>query len=557
MLLEKIGDIDVVPVPEEATIRGNVTGKLDQERAVLEKKIRDAKDNPIEVFHKPKLESDETIPNPSEKKEEKPSLPPRMKFPSKKALVDYMYNEEKNVAQVRAMKFIFDKESKGHIFITGWAGTGKSTFLKRILPFLGNYGVVAPTGIAALNVGGSTIHSYFSFNLDPYWPEFKNGRFKNHIELLLNKEKRNVIRNLKFLVIDEMSMVRADLLDRIAETLRIVRYSNEPFGGVRLIMMGDLSQLPPVLKGDDPMLTYYDTRFFFSSKSLMASGFDVVIFDKVYRQKDPKFINILNDIREGKLSKESEDILATRVVTKNFPDNAIYICSTNQESSSINQSSLQRNLNPSFTFPSYKEGDAPKDAPCEDMLTVKTGARVVMTKNGTGYVNGSMGTVTNVYVDREDPEKSYIEVMIDKSDKPVKIRRETWDKIKYSVDHGQIITYTVGTITQFPMRLGYSISAHKSQGMTLDSVILKMNRAFESGQVYTAISRCKSLEGLFLTSPILQSYIHIDDDIQLFYEKAKDNDGKFEPIPVSRIAEGMNIQEEDDDIDFDEYDLNF
>lgn len=519
MLIEKIGDIDVMPVSGETRIHDNVNGKTEPE--------------------------------------EKPSLPPRMKFPSKKALVDYMYNEEKNVAQVRAMKFIFDKESKGHIFITGWAGTGKSTFLKRILPFLGNYGVVAPTGIAALNVGGSTIHSYFSFNLDPYWPEFKNGRFKNHIELLLNKEKRNVIRNLKFLVIDEMSMVRADLLDRIAETLRIVRYSNEPFGGVRLIMMGDLSQLPPVLKGDDPMLTYYDTRFFFSSKSLMASGFDVVIFDKVYRQKDPKFINILNDIREGKLSKESEDILATRVVTKNFPDNAIYICSTNQESSSINQSSLQRNLNPSFTFPSYKEGDAPKDAPCEDMLTVKTGARVVMTKNGAGYVNGSMGTVTNVFVDREDPEKSYIEVMIDKSDKPVKIRRETWDKIKYSVDHGQIITYTVGTITQFPMRLGYSISAHKSQGMTLDSVILKMNRAFESGQVYTAISRCKSLEGLYLTSPILQSYIHIDDDIQLFYEKAKDNDGKFEPIPVSRIAEGMNIQEEDDDIDFDKYDLDF
>lgn len=555
MLLEKIGDIDVVPVPEESTIRGNVTGKLDQERAVLEKKIRDAKDNPIKVFHKPKLEPDEMVFDPVEKKEEKPSLPPKMKFSSKKELVDYMYNEEKNVAQVRAMKFIFDKQSKGHIFITGWAGTGKSTFLKRILPFLGNYGVVAPTGIAALNVGGSTIHSYFSFNLDPYWPEFKNGMFNNHIELLLNKEKRNVIRNLKFLVIDEMSMVRADLLDRIAETLRIVRHSNEPFGGVRLIMMGDLSQLPPVLKGDDPMLTYYDTRFFFSSKSLMASGFDVVIFDKVYRQKDPKFINVLNDIREGKLSKESEEILATRVVTKKLPDNAIYICSTNQESSSINQSSLQRNLNPSFTFPSYKEGDAPKDAPCEDMLTVKTGARVVMTKNGTGYVNGSMGTVTNVSVDKKDPEKSYIEVMIDKADKPVKIRRETWDKIKYSVDRGQIITCVVGTITQFPMRLGYSISAHKSQGMTLDSVILKMNRAFESGQVYTAISRCKSLEGLYLTSPILQSYIHIDSDIQTFYDKVKDNDGKFEPIPVSRIADGMNLPEDDDDIDFDEYNI--
>lgn len=581
MLLEKIGDIDVIPVPENLmvpdsvpevlTTKDDLSEKLNQNKTEIENRIREAENGKIAVVHKLKLEDELNSNNPTvfpsddlepetESKQESDNEQdvntniPKMEFKSKKELVEYIHNVDNNRSQVVAMKYIFDKNSTGHIFITGWAGTGKSTFLKRILPFLGDYGVVAPTGIAALNIQGSTIHSYFSFNMVPYWPEFKNGKFKNHIELYLTKEKRAVIRKLKFLVIDEMSMVRADLLDRVAEALRMVRGSNEPFGGVRLIMMGDLSQLPPVLKDDDPMLTYYDTRFFFSSKALMASGFKVVIFDKVYRQKDPRFINILNDIRNGNLSKESEEILNTRVVGGNAPSNAIYICSTNSESSSINSSSLQRNMNPAFSFISYKEGDAPKDAPCEDILTVKVDARVVMTKNGPGYVNGSMGKVTKIVDDRSDPEKSYIEVLIDGKDKPSRIKRETWEKIKYTVAGGQILTYAVGKITQFPMRLGYSISAHKSQGMTLDSVILKMNKAFESGQVYTAISRCRSLEGLFLTSPILQKYIHIDDDINRFYRLSKENDGVFKPIPIKEIAENMHVEDDDeDDIDFDFY----
>lgn len=475
-------------------------------------------------------------------------------FETAKDLLDYVMNTEGNREQGQAIKAILT--TKKHLFITGKAGCGKTTFMKRILPHIGPAAVVSPTGIAALNAGGVTIHSFFSFNLDPYAPIVEDGKLKNVETCRLNKDKRGVIKRLKVLIIDEMSMVRPDLLDRIADTLRQVRGNSvDSFGGVRLIMFGDLCQLPPVVKDGDVLYDYYDSKYFFASKSLRLAGFEVFEFKKVYRQRDESFVGILNSIRDNTISDEELSDLNKRVgVLPSGDIEYVTICSTNTEASAINLGRLVNIDSKSYFSKAEKWGDAPKDAMCEDVLEIKIGAQVLITKNGPGYVNGTVGVVSVIETNKKnDVMKIRVTIKdIDGKDIEVSLGRESWSKSVYLSTPSGIESDVVGEVIQFPVRLGYAITTHKSQGMSLDHAFVAMGNAFEGGQVYTALSRVRSLDGLYLKSEIKKEKIYIDSELEDFMKKCKENNGKFEPVPIEELKTKCD---KDSFIDFEAFGL--
>lgn len=340
-------------------------------------------------------------------------------------------------------------------------------------------------------------------------------------------------------------MVRPDILDEVADILRQSKRSKEPFGGVRLIMFGDLSQLPPVVTEDDFVDKYYDSRFFFSSKALRASGYSVITFNKVFRQKDSKMISVLEDIRCGNISEDTRQVLESRIKIPDNMDNTVFICSTNKEVSDINNSNLSKIEGDVFKFKASVDGERPQ-APCEDELMVKIGAKVIITRNGSGYVNGSVGVITDI-----DDDVIYVKL---NDGSEVDIIREKWEKIKYRQVDGDMEKIVCGSIYQFPIRLGYAITSHKSQGMTLDSVYLDMGKAFESGQVYTAISRCKSLEGLYLKQIPDNDSIVLSDKVQEFMEKVEEMNGDIPPEKISDIGKCM-IKKKQDLFNFEEFGL--
>ncbi len=459
-------------------------------------------------------------------------------FKSASDLLRWIMEKDKNVEQGKAMKEIFT--GKSHMFITGNAGSGKTTFMKRILPFIGPTAIVAPTGIAALNAGGQTIHSFFGLNLDQYIPEIKNNELVNNEPIRLNKEKRRVICKMKNLIIDEISMVKPELLDRIADVLRQVRNNKEPFGGVRLIMFGDLFQLPPVTKFNDISQGFYDGKYFYSSKSLKLAGFKVFEFKKIFRQKDDKFISILNAIRIGNVTDEQLDTLNKRLVPPSGDNRYITICSTNSKASSINAINLANIDGETFSFESVKRGDYPKDAQCEDLLNVKIGAQVIITRNGSNYVNGTIGKIEDIVPQTDSnnrvlkDEPKVIKVSVDE-DVTANITPVSFEKRKADIINGRIGYETVGEITQYPLRLGYAITSHKVQGMTLDNALIDINDAFDTGQTYVAISRCRSMDGLFLSNPIGRGAIKVDEDILSFFAMARENNGVIDPVSVEEL----------------------
>ena len=387
------------------------------------------------------------------------------------------------------------------IFLTGKAGTGKTTFLRALKEHSNKRNViVAPTGVAAMNAGGMTIHSFFQLPLSPFVP---NANIKNRFDY--SKEKRKIMRTLDLLIIDEISMVRADVLDAIDSVLRRFREPNKPFGGVQLLMIGDLQQLTPVVTPTEEELLqrYYDTPYFFGSKALRSINYVTIELTHVYRQQDETFITLLNNIREGNVSESDLQRLNQRYDPTFQPKQGsdyIRLTTHNRMAESYNEDQLRNLPTRAYTFSAETEGNFPEyNYPTDFNLTLKVGAQVMFIRNDNigRYYNGRIGHVT--YVDNEK-----ISVLCPGDEEPFDVEAETWENTKYTLNEKtkQIEAEVQGTFKQYPLRLAWAITIHKSQGLTFEHAIIDAQASFASGQVYVALSRCKSLEGLVLASPI-------------------------------------------------------
>jgi len=398
------------------------------------------------------------------------------------------------------------------IFLTGKAGTGKTTFLRTLKEKSSKRSIiVAPTGVAAINAGGMTIHSFFQLPLSPFVPE---ANFKNRFDY--SKEKRKIIRTLDLLIIDEISMVRSDVLDAIDSFLRRFREHEKPFGGVQLLMIGDLQQLTPVVTPEDEVILqrYYDTSYFFGSKALRSISYVTIELTHVYRQQDEEFITLLNNIREGQVSETDLKRLNERFNPNFEPEvgsDYIRLTTHNKMAESYNEVQLHNLPSKACTFIAEADGNFPEyNYPADFKLTLKRGAQVMFIRNDNNgrYYNGRIGHVTHI-----DNEK--ILVLCPGDDKEIEVQQETWENTKYSLNEKtkQIEAEVQGTFKQYPLRLAWAITIHKSQGLTFEHAIIDAQSSFAAGQVYVALSRCKTLEGLILASPISSSAIINDSQV--------------------------------------------
>ena len=387
------------------------------------------------------------------------------------------------------------------IFLTGKAGTGKTTFLRTLKEHSSKRSViVAPTGVAAINAGGMTIHSFFQLPLSPFVPD---ASIKNRFDY--SKEKRKIMRTLDLLIIDEISMVRADLLDAIDSVLRRFREHDKPFGGVQLLMIGDLQQLTPVVTPEEEKVLqrYYDTPYFFGSKALRSISYVTIELTHVYRQQDSTFITLLNNIREGKATAADLQRLNERYSPTFLPEagsDYIRLTTHNRMAESYNEDQLRNLPSRACSFRAETDGNFPEYSyPADFNLTLKVGAQVMFIRNDNNgrYYNGRIGHVT--YVDNEK-----ILVLCPGDEDAIEVEVETWENTKYTLNEKtkQIEAEVQGTFKQYPLRLAWAITIHKSQGLTFEHAIIDAQASFASGQVYVALSRCKTLEGLVLASPI-------------------------------------------------------
>ena len=395
----------------------------------------------------------------------------------------------------------FVEHTNTSIFLTGKAGTGKTTFLKHIVEHSKKCKiVVAPTGVAAINAGGVTIHSFFQLPLSPFIP---NTIIKNKFDF--SSDKRKIIRSLDLLIIDEISMVRSDLLDAIDSVLRRFRDHNKPFGGVQLLMMGDLQQLTPVVTNDEAQMleAYYDTPYFFGSKALRQINYVTIELQKVYRQQNEQFIQLLNNIREGHPSADDLAKLNQRYNPDFRPsknEHYIRLTTHNATADRYNENELSLLSKPEFKYTAEIDRNFPEYSyPTEEKLTLRKGAQVMFIKNDPKgeYYNGKIGTITSL-----DAEKIYVKCVDDNN--IVEVRKQVWENTKYIVNPttNEIEAEIQGTFSQFPLRLAWAITIHKSQGLTFEHAIIDAGRSFAPGQVYVALSRCKTLEGLVLSSKV-------------------------------------------------------
>lgn len=385
----------------------------------------------------------------------------------------------------------FAAEGGAHLFLTGRAGTGKTTVTRAILRRLGTKAaVLAPTGVAAMNAGGQTLHSFFRLPPRLITP--------GDIRRLRNAR---TVQALTTLVIDEISMVRSDLMQAVDFSLRLNRDSGEPFGGVRIILVGDLAQLPPIAQGDEGAFLEdnFGGPFFFHAPCFRDAGFTMVELHKVHRQADPDFVEVLNAVREGELTPDMAERLNERVTGRSGLEAStthVVLTATNQAASSINQARLDGLLGEPRGFSGKVEGEFdPRLFPTEDPLILKTGARVMMIRNDAGgrYVNGSIGEVIGF-----TPEGVKVHV----NGETVTVEKVTWERMRYAADgsSGKLKRETVGSYAQYPLRLAWAMTIHKSQGLTLDKVFLDVSRRlFAHGQAYVALSRARTLEGLELS----------------------------------------------------------
>lgn len=404
------------------------------------------------------------------------------------------------------------------VFLTGRAGTGKTTFLKYITETVGKrYVVLAPTGVASINAGGSTIHSFFQLPLCPYLPDVKElvteyqmpERYRS-----LKKERIKIIRTLDLLIIDEISMVRADLLDAVDMTLRRYRRNEKPFGGVQLLMIGDAQQLSPVVKEDERhfMAQVYRSPYFFHSKALQKLDYVTIELQKVHRQKDREFLEILNAVRENHVTQDVLNVLNSRVKAYD-DDETIRLTTHNAQADGINVRKLEALPGEPVMFEAEVEGEFPENSyPADYVISLKKGAQVMFIRNDPdgNYYNGKIGRV-------EEIDDSYVLVTDEDGSQIVTLPVE-WENIQYSLndESGEIMPETVGKFKQLPLRIAWAVTIHKSQGLTFDKVMIDAGSAFAFGQVYVALSRCRTLEGISLDSPIHFSSIYSDVNVAEF-----------------------------------------
>ncbi len=440
----------------------------------------------------------------------------------------------------------FVNNTDRHVFLTGKAGTGKTTFLHKLkMKSLKRMVVVAPTGVAAINAKGVTIHSFFQMPFGPILPDVELG-VSSGFNRKFNKTKINIIKSLDLLVIDEISMVRADLLDGIDKTLRRFKNRNKVFGGVQLLMIGDLQQLSPVIKENEWQLlkTYYKNGFFFSSHAYQECHAITVELKHIYRQDNPKFINILNEIRNNVLSQESADEL-NKCYQPNFvPDEtAGYIALTthNNKAEQTNHTELSKLKTKAHTYNAAIEGKFPEYAyPNKEELVLKVGAQVMFIKNDSTpekrYFNGKIGKV--ILLDKDE-----VVVKCPDDDFNIITTPEIWENINYTVDKETkaISENKIGSYTQMPLRLAWAITIHKSQGLTFEKAIIDAQGAFAHGQTYVALSRCKSLEGLVLKNKINSSQIISDTNVISFNKSAEENQPDEKILQQSKAEFQLNL----------------
>lgn len=420
------------------------------------------------------------------------------------------------------------------VFLTGKAGTGKTTFLRN-LPNITRkrMAVVAPTGVAALNAGGVTIHSFFQLPFTPYIPEGAEVSFVTKDEegnavreqFRMSGNKIKLLRSLDLLVIDEISMVRSDLLDAVDSVLRHYRRSSLPFGGVQLLMIGDLYQLTPVVKEEEWRIIsrFYRSPYFFDSNALKKVDYVTVELTHIFRQQDDVFISILNQIRTNTLTSESLAVLNSRVSTNtdNDDEQNIRLTTHNNDANGINTSKLDALEGQEYTFEAdIIDNFPPYMYPTDETLTLKVGAQVMFIKNDSSpaklYYNGKIGKITEI-------DDTKIMVLCKGDLSPIEVKEEKWENIQYVVNNEtkEIEQNVIGEFIQYPLRLAWAITVHKSQGLTFDRAIIDVHAAFAFGQVYVALSRCKSLEGLTLKTPISSQMIKSDTEVVTFCDNAR------------------------------------
>ncbi|MDR0602808.1 MAG: helix-turn-helix domain-containing protein [Bacteroidales bacterium] len=416
------------------------------------------------------------------------------------------------------MAYHFANYTDCSLFLTGKAGTGKTTFLKKLKEnSKKEMAIVAPTGVAAVNAGGVTIHSFFQLPLSPFIPT--EGSRKDLVsKIKMNSARRKVLANLEMLVIDEISMVRADLLDEIDTVLRYFRYRrDEPFGGVQMLFIGDMYQLSPVCGEMEWQLLseYYSSIYFFDSMVIRNQPPVYIEFDNIFRQSNLNFIQLLNEVRNNKISEESFKCLQ-QLYKPDFksPKDDTYIILTthNYKADSINADELMKLRGATKKFKAEIQGDYPeKSYPTELELEFKVGAKVMFLRNDREtprrYFNGKIGEIVNF-----DDEGIYVKCQ---GEEPVLVVPETWENISYKTnpETKQITETVLGTFNQYPLRLAWAITIHKSQGLTFDKAIIDAGQAFTAGQVYVALSRCRSLEGVVLLSKINRNSLNVDENI--------------------------------------------
>lgn len=419
------------------------------------------------------------------------------------------------------------------VFLTGKAGTGKTTFLNDFVKRTRKkHIVVAPTGIAAINAGGVTIHSMFGLPLRTFLPttERIDTSLANNIADLMphfkyRKDKLKLLREVEIIIIDEVSMLRADVLDMMDFSLRFIRRNNQRFGGVQMLFIGDLYQLPPVVRDEHILKMFYNSPFFFDSLAIKEIPLITIELTKVYRQTDEEFLDILNAIRDGDIANIDFEHLNERY-DPDFEignESYVYLCSHNKMADEINVEKLAEIKVDAKTYEAKLFGEFKENQfPNEQFLELKIGAQIMFIRNDISgekkYFNGKLGEISAL-------DENEIKVILDGSEREIVVKREVWEQKKYFLDTEKNIKEEVlGSFEQFPIKLAWAVTIHKSQGLTFDKVIIDAGKSFTAGQVYVALSRCRTLEGIVLKSKITPEIIFKDNRILHFHSDTVAND---------------------------------